>query len=43
MTTPNTETGAITLRTMRIQLDEAAEGCAVDGQAGRALMIGLDV
>jgi hypothetical protein len=52
MTAPNTGIGAITtttLRTMRAKLDEAAaiaraaEGCAVDGQAGRALMIALDV
>jgi hypothetical protein len=49
MTTPNTGIGAITLRTMRAKLDEAAaiaraaEGCAVDGQSGRALMIVLDV
>jgi hypothetical protein len=49
MSTPNTGTGAITLRTMRARLDEAAaiaraaEGRAVDGRAGRALMIALDV
>jgi hypothetical protein len=52
MTTPNTEIGAITtttLSTIRAKLDEAAaiaraaEGCAVDGQPRRALMIALDV
>jgi hypothetical protein len=49
MTTPNTGIGAITLRTMRARLEEAAaiartaEGLAVDGQPGRALMIALDV
>jgi hypothetical protein len=49
MTTPDTEIGAITLRSLRAKLDEAvaiaraAEGCAVDGQAGRALTIALDV
>jgi hypothetical protein len=49
MTTLNTGIGAITLRTMRAKLEEAAaiaraaEGLAVDGQPGRALMIALDV
>jgi hypothetical protein len=49
MTTPNTGIGAITLRTMRAKLDEAAaiaraaEGCAMDGQPERALTIALDV
>jgi hypothetical protein len=52
MTTQNTEIGAITtttLSTMRAKLEEAAaiaraaEGCAADGQAGRALTIALDV
>jgi hypothetical protein len=52
MTTPITGIGAITtttLRTMRAKLDEAAaiaraaEGCAADGHAGRALTIALDV
>jgi hypothetical protein len=49
MTTPNTEISAIMLRAMRAKLEEvaaiarAAEGCAVDGQARRALMIALDV
>jgi hypothetical protein len=52
MITPNTEIGAIaltTLRAMRAKLEEAAavaraaEGLAVDGQAGRALTIALDV
>jgi hypothetical protein len=47
MTTQNTGIGAITLRTMRARLDEAAaiaraaEGCAMDGQPGRALIIAL--
>jgi hypothetical protein len=46
MTTPNTE---ITTITLRAKLEEAAafaraaEGCAVDGQPERALMITLDV
>jgi hypothetical protein len=39
MTTPTTGVGAITLRAIA----RAAEGCAVDGQARRALMIALDV
>jgi hypothetical protein len=49
MTTPNTGITTITLRAMRAKLEEAAEtaraaeGCAVDGQAARALMIALDV
>ena len=51
MTTPHNELGATTttLRTMRAKLEEAAaiaraaEGCAVDGQPGRALMMALDV
>ncbi len=52
MTTPNTGIGAITtitLRIMRSKLEEAAaiaraaEGCAVDGQARRALTIALNV
>jgi hypothetical protein len=52
VTTPITEISAImttTLRAMRAKLEEAAaiaraaEGLAVDGQPGRALMIALDV
>jgi hypothetical protein len=49
MTTPITGIGAITLRTMRAKLDEAAamaraaEGCAADGQPRRALTNALDV
>jgi hypothetical protein len=49
MTTPNPEITAVTLRAMRAKLEEAAaiagaaEGCAVDGQASRALTIALDV
>jgi hypothetical protein len=49
MTTPNTGIGAITLRTMRAKLEEAAaiaraaEGLAADGQPGRAVMMALDV
>jgi hypothetical protein len=49
MTTPNTGIGAITLRTMRAKLEEAAaiaraaEGLAADGQPGRALTMALDV
>jgi hypothetical protein len=49
MTTPNTGIGAITLRTMRARLDEAAaiaraaEGLVADGQPGRALTIAFDV
>jgi hypothetical protein len=45
MTTPITEITTMTLRAMRAKLDEAAaiaraaEGCAVDGQPERALMI----
>jgi hypothetical protein len=49
MTTPITEVTTMTLRAMRTKLDEAAaiaraaQGCAVDGQPRRALMIALDV
>jgi hypothetical protein len=43
MTTPITGIGAITLRTMRAKLDEAAEGLAADGQPRRGLMMALDV
>jgi hypothetical protein len=42
MTTPNTGIGALTTTTLRA-ITRAAEGCAVDGQPGRALMIALDV
>jgi hypothetical protein len=49
MTTPTTDSGAITLRAMRTKLEEAAaiarsaEGLATDGQPARGLMMALDV
>jgi hypothetical protein len=39
MTTQNTGISAITLRAIA----RAADGCALDGQPGRGLMIALDV
>jgi hypothetical protein len=49
MISPITGIGAITLRTMRIKLEEAAaitraaEALVSDGQPGQALMMALDV
>jgi hypothetical protein len=42
MTTLNTGIGAITTTTLHA-IPRAAEGCAVNGKAGRALTIALDV